>query len=167
MRLDDFERPHHVLQYCAPRQQRGILKSHSDDIQRPDHRFAANIDLPDRRGPEAGHDFHQRGFSAAGRSDDRYEFSLLDFKAGAVESERRFLVVVTERNVLKSNKTWHRLSPTTQHRWRDRFPAMQVAGRCGRSFYFFSMLFRIIACTPLTLFTVCVTCRSPAKLHIA
>jgi hypothetical protein len=33
--------------------------------------------------------------------------------------------------------------------------------------YRFNMLFGSIACTPLTLLTVCVTCRSHAKLQIA
>ena len=62
--------------------------------------------------PKAGHYFHQRGFSATGRPDDGNEFALLDFEARPVQSKRRLLVVVTKRDVLKSNEAWHKLSPT-------------------------------------------------------
>ena len=73
-----FQSKADVLTYCAPGQERGILKDIRDSLARILRGHAIDADRSRCRQGEAGDEFEYRGFTASRRTDDADEFVLLD-----------------------------------------------------------------------------------------
>src|SRR6185295_13813184 len=116
-----------------------VLERHADEIERPLDGLAVDLDAAGGRGPQPGDHLHQGRLAAAGRADDRDELAARHGEARLVEGERARVFAVLQRDPVELDEIAH----------------------------FLRMLLSINACTPFTLFTVCVMCRSVAKLQSA
>ena len=83
----DFDRQHDVLDRGFPRQERRLLKHHSDVRPRAHHRPMFEHDPPGGGRNESGHDLQQRGLATTGGADDRRELPLAEDELHILESE--------------------------------------------------------------------------------
>src|SRR5215218_4230054 len=141
MRLHDLQRQHDVVDGRPPGQQRGILECHPDDAEWTLDLLARDGHPPGVRRPQPGDHLHQGGFSAARWTDHGDELPGAHGERGVLQRESSLaLLAVTQPYPVEIDEACHE--------------------RPGIPLLTFTMVFGNIACTPLMLLTVCVTCKS-------
>jgi len=95
----ELEREADVFFYSEPRKQGGFLKDEGDLLAGVDGGHAVDGDGARGAWREAGDEFEQRGFAAAGRADDGDELAALDAEVDVVEDARaaKLLPVLVKR----------------------------------------------------------------------
>src|SRR6185369_5047543 len=83
-----FKAKQDILEHCAPRHQAGVLKDHAAVDARAGHRFAINENLAGGRFQQTVAEIDKSGFAAAARSDNRYEFTIVNLQVNVVERQQ-------------------------------------------------------------------------------
>ena len=125
VRLDDLHRQQHVRPRRAPREHHRVLERHARDADGAGDRVAGHPHRPCTRELEPGHELHERGLAAAGRSDHGDELALGDREAQSLDRKRALhgpVGPVPERDALDvDERCCHALCP----------PGRPRAVRCG------------------------------------